>query len=1849
MDAEGQPQACSTQAAPVSPVRSQHEGESGSAVTTGLSGSRVMLPEDTAVAQAPGTQAVAGVTPAPAGIEPPAKCSSGQHADLGSGTGSEACRLELQCVMEQMPPALAAWLQDDPACQARLEAADPKSLQEELLLLLGNVGKLLVEQEAASCQAAASRPLEEAEPAEAAAAAGAAAWLRLSDAAAGGLHQAGPQRGHGVAIEPAAAAAECSADGSRGHATAELETAAASPTEAALTPCSKKRSRLLPAGFSTSPVLSAASLSEVPSPPSIIRTSTASKDSKAAGGLSHCQTAVPNSLASLLLAGGVMAMSDLDSLPATEDVFPEFQPEKPSCEQRQPVLPGDKRKQGRLQQAEPGTHVQTGAALPQGAASRAQEQPEPAAVPVLSPRPLNRLRKRASRGPSPGKENAAGGRNTARRSSTCKEQGLDAAAVEQPQYQELRAAAPGPGSAAVLPVPEPSCRAPVAECPDEGQPRQSRPTVAGSFGAQAPAYVVHGMAPALPKPGQASPERQGGEEQQGSWQPSGAGARDVPVAADAAAATPRTGGTPEGLQTDLPASTVPQRAHRTAAAPVQDNNSPKPPPITVDEAAEGVQLLLALKAGLRQGSAQPSHGSAAARGGGSGGPAAVAADSGSPDAEAAPAAEAAGNSSSHAVFGASGGPTAETDSDDEDDFKPAVQRQGMLRGRSHSKQQQPAAAPQVNLMGHLLYTLGHAGSKLQRRVVTAFNSMPGKQVYEVRSGQGRAGWIDLSGVEVAAPGCLHQQGQLQHQVLVPTMGLRLELLWPGENAWFAGSVTDFDPAEGKHQVQYEDGDVQWENLLTEEWRLQSPAPAQKAGGAGAQVELPPKQLTAQAEPEPSAAAAAKPQEAGGSPVADSQLIQGGAARLLPKQENKQPEAGSELLAERLGGRSLGAEVSKAGLQSKPHTSPQSQQVGSTRLRRPQPGSKRRPLEGGSDTGQHEQGPRKLARHSVRQGPTEQANAAKQRGEPAQVLAQTSRVQMHVNPVRRSLKGRTRLGPRPVVGGRQRQRPWAAQGSRGDQQPAAAVTAAAAIDVQDPYLFRGTEQQSSQRQAGSRAPPRQQAGYSKPATGSSAAAASAEPGAHKEGNGVSETQANQHPLSASSQRLPDWAQVDSQGRAKRSLKYFQAGHLGSWIVTLRWVEESKHAGHWLRFEPFEVAGDTAAVGWPRTMRLKASTGRQPGILSGFNFIIAPANPVLAAMVECAGGKVLGDRQAYPRPGSAAAARCLVISARADGWRHRDALHCQEVNTQGHVRNTQYGKAVQHPSSSRDHTVTHIVVGSRLDPPDLAERLYGAVSRQCVQQQGIHVVSEDWMVLLNSDCELQEFCAKKRRPPEERFVVHVPSADELQGAATEANPDGGAQAAGPMRKFRRWLGASNWMSEHDDITTIEEIVMHGIYSDEVAVQHGNELVLAAVTELYKLEAALTDDMDGHGSGSHYNHAQMYARAAAAVQACHFRIDGRLRPDQIPYCGAATVSKIHEIVNTGTCQQLEALRHDQAVSSSDGRVRGGTEGASTRRAFMKVWGAGPKAAEAWYDAGYRTYEELAADAVASPEGPTARGVNFTKEQRFWLEHREELLEPVSQEDLQEMQQALLAAFEAVTGEPPATLCEIGKVHEEEVTGNADWVLTVVGGGRRGKPSHDADFVVTHHHRPVEGILKPLVAHLQQAGQLARADEAFYRMNEEGVPGGFGKRHPAASPSKAAVLGSTADERTEGAQGHLFGVFKTKAGRWRRLDVIVAIKEEHAACVLGWTGSRQWLRFLRNHAAKRGMALNSHRLVRKDGRSTVAVPEDGPPNDRSLSPQWPAGWLQQHEQGSCVTSEADILSLLGVPYRQPQERNAP
>ncbi len=57
------------------------------------------------------------------------------------------------------------------------------------------------------------------------------------------------------------------------------------------------------------------------------------------------------------------------------------------------------------------------------------------------------------------------------------------------------------------------------------------------------------------------------------------------------------------------------------------------------------------------------------------------------------------------------------------------------------------------------------------------------------------------------------------------------------------------------------------------------------------------------------------------------------------------------------------------------------------------------------------------------------------------------------------------------------------------------------------------------------------------------------------------------------------------------------------------------------------------------------------------------------------------------------------------------------------------------------------------------------------------------------------------------------------------------------------------------------------------------------------------------------------------------------------------------------------------------------------------------------------------------------------------------------------------------------------------------------------------------------------------------------------------------------------------VFGMFMTKNGKVRRMDLIITPPEEYPFCLLGWTGSKQYLRFLRQHAGNCNMYLNSHR----------------------------------------------------------------
>ncbi|KAF5838282.1 hypothetical protein DUNSADRAFT_3078 [Dunaliella salina] len=65
------------------------------------------------------------------------------------------------------------------------------------------------------------------------------------------------------------------------------------------------------------------------------------------------------------------------------------------------------------------------------------------------------------------------------------------------------------------------------------------------------------------------------------------------------------------------------------------------------------------------------------------------------------------------------------------------------------------------------------------------------------------------------------------------LGTRITVWWPLDEAWYKGTVKQWDGKQGKHQVAYDDGEVEWVTLGTEKWRTLSGEEA-TPDGAGAQ-------------------------------------------------------------------------------------------------------------------------------------------------------------------------------------------------------------------------------------------------------------------------------------------------------------------------------------------------------------------------------------------------------------------------------------------------------------------------------------------------------------------------------------------------------------------------------------------------------------------------------------------------------------------------------------------------------------------------------------------------------------------------------------------------------------------------------------------------------------------------------------------------------------------------------------------------------------------------------------------------------------------------------------------------------
>lgn len=149
---------------------------------------------------------------------------------------------------------------------------------------------------------------------------------------------------------------------------------------------------------------------------------------------------------------------------------------------------------------------------------------------------------------------------------------------------------------------------------------------------------------------------------------------------------------------------------------------------------------------------------------------------------------------------------------------------------------------------------------------------------------------------------------------------------------------------------------------------------------------------------------------------------------------------------------------------------------------------------------------------------------------------------------------------------------------------------------------------------------------------------------------------------------------------------------------------------------------------------------------------------------------------------------------------------------------------------------------------------------------------------------------------------------------------------------------------------------------------------------VRACAADRIDGRrssGGGNRRNstnhNALNYAHAAAVVRGCAFSLPAGMSAAQLcaalPMVGPFTAGVMQQQLATGTSPQMEAFRADRPVRDSKGELRPGTAGAATCRAFCRLPGIGPRLAQQLYDAGHRTYEDLAR-AVAELEAAAKAG---------------------------------------------------------------------------------------------------------------------------------------------------------------------------------------------------------------------------------------------------------------------------------------
>ncbi|XP_032035530.1 DNA polymerase lambda isoform X1 [Hylobates moloch] len=214
-----------------------------------------------------------------------------------------------------------------------------------------------------------------------------------------------------------------------------------------------------------------------------------------------------------------------------------------------------------------------------------------------------------------------------------------------------------------------------------------------------------------------------------------------------------------------------------------------------------------------------------------------------------------------------------------------------------------------------------------------------------------------------------------------------------------------------------------------------------------------------------------------------------------------------------------------------------------------------------------------------------------------------------------------------------------------------------------------------------------------------------------------------------------------------------------------------------------------------------------------------------------------------------------------------------------------------------------------------------------------------------------------------------------------------------------------------------------------------------------------------------------------------------------------------------------------------------------------------------------------------------SLTTQQAIGLKHYSDFLERMPREEATEIEQTVQKAAQAFN---PGLLC------------------VACGSYRRGKATcGDVDVLITHPDgRSHRGIFSRLLDSLRQ----------------QAVP----------SVGPGFLTDDLVSQEENGQQQKYLGVCRLPGPGWRhrRLDIIVVPYSEFACALLYFTGSAHFNRSMRALAKTKGMSLSEHALSTAVVRNTHGC-KVGP--GRVLP----------------TPTEKDVFRLLGLPYREPAERD--